>query len=525
MSVLQGSVLFLSVFLLEFASCSRILAVFPIPFRDHQTVFRPLIQDLAKRGHELTVLTTDPTSFSFANDDRIDLVDLSFAHNLKVLEKLQEYSGSGLDVIRNVFHVTRNVAEAELKSPQVQELLRDSSRTFDAVLIDWSGPSLMNAFAWKFQVPLIGITPGGALTTSHEAMGNPNHPTCFPSILLPFSDNLSLFQRIASAFFSLKYRYLYFSEELPTQNEIAKDYFGRDVPDLWDIESNADLLLINTYEALGNSRPVGRTTIFLGGIHATSERKTLPQDLKHFMDESYSGIVYVNLDSATLKAFVETERLEKFVNILENLNLDILWNLNELPFEVNMTRRLYQSAVIPQEDVLAHPNTRLFITTGSQRDIEDAIHHTVPVLGFSFSSTLEHYLLQIEKHNAGIVSHFDLESSITILSKMEEIAQNDMYKLNMLRLNQLVTDAPQIPRDRAVWWIEYVMRHRGTNHLRSPWDKLSWFQYLLMDVMLSIVLATLSVITTIVVIVVKIRRYSKSLPVELVTRRAKMKLQ
>lgn len=95
----------------------------------------------------------------------------------------------------------------------------------------------------------------------------------------------------------------------------------------------------------------------------------------------------------------------------------------------------------------------------------------------------------------------------------------------MLRLNQLVTDAPQTPRDRAVWWIEYVMRHRGTNHLRSSWDKLSWFQYLLMDVMLSIVLATLSVITTIVVIVVKIRRYSKSLPVELVTRRAKMKLQ
>lgn len=152
-------------------------------------------------------------------------------------------------------------------------------------------------------------------------------------------------------FFSIS-RYLYFSEELPTQNEIAKDYFGRDVPDLWDIESNADLLLINTYEALGNSRPVGRTTIFLGGIHATSERKPLPQDLKHFMDESYSGIVYVNLDSATLKAFVETERLEKFVNILENLNLDIVWNLNELPFEVNMTRKLYQSAVIPQEDVL-----------------------------------------------------------------------------------------------------------------------------------------------------------------------------
>lgn len=498
---------------------SRILAIFPVPFRDHQVIFRPLVAELSKRGHDLTILTTDPSSFFYEN---VDSIDLSFAYNLNVMEKLKERS-SGLDLIRNVFNVMRSVAEAELKSAQVQQLLRNNSESFDVILVDWSGPTLMNGFAYKFNAPLIGINPGGALLTSHEAMGNPNHPVAFPSILMPFSENLSLMQRMASTIFSFRYRYLYLNEELPQQNEIAKDYFGSDIPDLWDIKSNADLLLINSYQALGNSRPIGPTTIYLGGIHA-QQSKQLPRDLQKFMDESY-GIVYINLDSVTMQAFAETDRLQKLVNVLESTtNLDIVWNLNELPLVINTTARLYQSPLIPQEDVLAHNNVRLFITTGSQRDIEDAIHHIVPVLGFTFSSSLEHYLLQIEKYSAGIISNYDLDSSLVLLTKIEELANSEKYKENIRHLNHLITDQPMSSKDRAVWWIEYVIRHGGTSHLRNSWNSLSWFQYLLLDVFLTAALIAFVVIATVIIVIVKIKRYSNSLPVELVTRRTKKKL-
>ena len=49
----------------------------------------------------------------------------------------------------------------------------------------------------------------------------------------------------------------------------------------------------------------------------------------------------------------------------------------------------------------------VFITDGGQHNIEDAIHHRVPVLGISYSTTLEHYLRQIEKHEAGLISFID----------------------------------------------------------------------------------------------------------------------
>jgi glucuronosyltransferase len=58
----------------------------------------------------------------------------------------------------------------------------------------------------------------------------------------------------------------------------------------------------------------------------------------------------------------------------------------------------------------------------------------------------------------------------------------------MKRLSAVYKDQPQTPLERAVYWTEYVIRHKGAPHLRSAAADLSWYQYLLLDVML--VLAT-----------------------------------
>lgn len=36
--------------------------------------------------------------------------------------------------------------------------------------------------------------------------------------------------------------------------------------------------------------------------------------------------------------------------------------------------------------------------------------------------------------------------------------------------------------EKAVWWTEYVIRHKGARHLRSPAVDMSLYQYLLLDV-------------------------------------------
>ena len=47
------------------------------------------------------------------------------------------------------------------------------------------------------------------------------------------------------------------------------------------------------------------------------------------------------------------------------------------------------------------------------------------------------------------------------------------------------------PQERAVFWTEYVIRHRGAPQLRSPAARLSWVEFLMLDVLVILVLVLL----------------------------------
>ncbi len=52
----------------------------------------------------------------------------------------------------------------------------------------------------------------------------------------------------------------------------------------------------------------------------------------------------------------------------------------------------------------------------------------------------------------------------------------------MEQVSELMRDQMNKPLDRAVYWIEYVIRHQGAPHLRTASRKLSLYQRGLLDV-------------------------------------------
>lgn len=50
-----------------------------------------------------------------------------------------------------------------------------------------------------------------------------------------------------------------------------------------------------------------------------------------------------------------------------------------------------------------------------------------------------------------------------------------------------MNDHPQTPLERAVWWTEYVIRHRGAKHFRSPAANMPWSEYLMADVVITVI--------------------------------------
>lgn len=62
-------------------------------------------------------------------------------------------------------------------------------------------------------------------------------------------------------------------------------------------------------------------------------------------------------------------------------------------------------------------------------------------------------------------------------------------------------DRLNTPIDTAVFWVEYIIRHKGAPELRSVAVDLSWYQYYLLDV-ISIILGTIFLFLYFVYIVI-----------------------
>jgi glucuronosyltransferase len=68
------------------------------------------------------------------------------------------------------------------------------------------------------------------------------------------------------------------------------------------------------------------------------------------------------------------------------------------------------------------------------------------------------------------------------------------YRENAQRPSPIFWDQPITPLEQAVYWTEYVIKHKGAPHLRSAVLDLAWYQYFLLDVISVLALAVGSVV-------------------------------
>ena len=56
------------------------------------------------------------------------------------------------------------------------------------------------------------------------------------------------------------------------------------------------------------------------------------------------------------------------------------------------------------------------------------------------------------------------------------------FTTKVKEMSNYLRDQQQTPKDRALFWVEYVMRHKGAPHMRSAARELNFFQYYCLDV-------------------------------------------
>jgi glucuronosyltransferase len=71
-------------------------------------------------------------------------------------------------------------------------------------------------------------------------------------------------------------------------------------------------------------------------------------------------------------------------------------------------------------------------------------------------------------------------------------------------MRTIMHDQPQTSLERAIWWTEYVLRHGGAKHLRSPAANVSWVEYLELELVLYLLASVVSVIVVLMLFICKI---------------------
>ncbi|XP_055444697.1 UDP-glucuronosyltransferase 2B4-like isoform X4 [Bubalus kerabau] len=261
-------------------------------------------------------------------------------------------------------------------------------------------------------------------------------------------------------------------------NQFYSEVLGRPTT-IAESMGKAEMWLIRNYWDFSFPRPGLPNVEFVGGLHC-KPAKPLPKEMEEFVQSSGEhGIVVFSLGS--MVSNMSEERANVIASALAQIPQKVLWRYDgKKPDTLGPNTRLYKW--IPQNDLLGHPKTKAFITHGGSNGIYEAIYHGIPMVGLPLFADQPHNIVHMTAKGAAIRLDLETISTADLLNALKEVINNPFYKENIMRLSAIQHDQPMKPLDRAVFWIEFVMRHKGAKHLRPASHNLTWFQYHSLDV-------------------------------------------
>lgn len=143
---------------------------------------------------------------------------------------------------------------------------------------------------------------------------------------------------------------------------------------------------------------------------------------------------------------------------------------------------------LPQNDILAHPNIRLFISHCGLGGVIEAKFHGVPILAIPVFGDQPKNAKAIVSDGWALELPYAYLNATTLSVAINELLTNETYATKAKELSRLYRDRPHTALEEAVFWTEYVLRHNGARHMQSPAIHLNFIQQNSLDVLAALLL-------------------------------------
>ncbi|KAH8282511.1 hypothetical protein KR054_008102 [Drosophila jambulina] len=476
----------------SFGSTARILFMGPFPAPSHWLWLEHFQRDLLRQGHQVTSVNNHPTKQPHENLTEV-IISPSFDIP-KHFPKKNIFSMNFVSDFRNLemwWTVGLLTTEHALRDAGVRKLIESQDDHYDLVILEQFFHEAFLMFGKKFNCPVVTIGTMGYADNIDHAMGILTPWSVIPHLILSHTDRMTFSQRAYNAYLSLYDAVMRRWYYLPKMQEMAEKYFGGAIkgplPHVHDLERNISLVLINAHRSVDLPRPSMPGLIDVGGAHIQPAKK-LPADLQSFLDKATNGVVYFSLGSYVKSTDLPPEKTSLILKAFGQLKQQVIWkfeneSISDLPSNVMIRKWM------PQNDILAHPNVKLFITHGGIFGTQEGIYWGVPMLCIPLYGDQHRNSIKSVREGYARSLVFSELTTDGLVRNIEALISDPQYKRSALDVSQRFRDNPIHPLKEATFWIEYIIRHRGARHLKSQGAFLPLHQYLLLDILGCLLLA------------------------------------
>ncbi|XP_037685849.1 UDP-glucuronosyltransferase 2A3-like [Choloepus didactylus] len=472
--------------------CGKVL-VWPCDM-SHWLNMKIILEELAARGHEVTLLV--PSHNYIIDHTKPSMPNFKVVSVPNDGERIKKVLNEFVDVAVNVMPQLPNwqstlklqdfflqtsgdvkfLCETIVYNQTLMKKLKETN--YNVMIIDPvmpCGELIAELLAIPF-VHTLRSSVGGAL---EKHCGKLPAPLSYvPVHMVGLGDKMTFLERLKNLMISLLFDIWLQKYYVQFWDQFYSEALG--IPTtLCETVGKAEIWLIRTYWDFEYPRPYLPNFEFVGGLHC-KPAKPLPKEMEEFVQSSdENGIVVFSMGSVVEN--LKEERANLIASALAQIPQKVLWRYKgKKPATLGANTRLYDW--LPQNDLLGHPKTKAFVTHGGLNGIYEAIYHGVPMVGIPLFADQPDNISHMKAKGAAVDLNLNTMTSADLLRALKTVINEPSYKENAMRLSRIHHDQPLKPLDRAVFWIEFVMRHKGAKHLRPAAHDLTWFQYHSLDV-------------------------------------------
>ncbi|KAM9766007.1 UDP-glucuronosyltransferase 2B1-like isoform 2-T2 [Menidia menidia] len=472
-----------------------------------------LLRALHSRGHNITVMRSSKSWYVKENSSYYAAYTVPVERSLDqefmkkiVSEHLQFergalpltsflYSSLGMQSIMVEAH--RTVGEFVSAVLDDKELLRRlNASNFDLMLTDpcWGGGVILAKY---LKLPLVYNVRWLIPEEAHLAIA-PSPISYIPLTGSGCTDKMTFLQRVKNMFLFFSTKLLNYAAVSQVYQPLCDKYLGSDY-DFNQLIIDADIWLMRVDFVFDYPRPTMPNVVYMGGFQC-KPAEALPEHLEEFVQSSGEhGVIIMSL--GTFVNEIPDDMANGIAATFAKLPQKVIWK-----YKGRKPSTLGNNTLVvnwmPQNDLLGHPKVKLFVAHGGTNGVQEAIYHGVPVVGIPLFFDQYDNLLRLEERGAAkTLTVATVDKDDNFLEAIQAVLNEPSYRMNMQRLSRLHRDKPMMPMDSALFWIEFVMRHKGAAHLKAQSYRMPWYSYHSVDVVLFLTGAVLLMLFTTAVLI------------------------